>query len=49
MNKEIKKIIDDFFKKYGNSKIKELNNLCAKKKKVCPYTTKGNCRGWCLI
>lgn len=49
MNKEIDKTIKDFFKKYENSKIKEVNNRCAKKKTKCPYTKGGNCRGYCEV
>jgi len=49
LKKDIQKEIDNFFKKYGNSKIKKVNNRCAKKKKICPYTTNGKCRGWCLV
>jgi len=49
INKEIKMQIDNFFKKYGNSKIKKVNNRCAKKKAKCPYTISGRCRGYCLV
>lgn len=49
MNKQIQKTIDNFFKENKGEKIKKVNNLCAKKKAKCPYTTKGNCRGYCLI
>jgi len=49
MNKEIQKIINNFFKENKGNKIKKVNNRCAKKKAKCPYTAKGNCRGWCAI
>lgn len=49
MNKQIQKTINNFFKENKGKKIKEVNNRCAKKKKVCPYTTSGKCRGWCLV
>lgn len=49
MNKEISKVINTFFKKNKGKKIKKVNNLCAKKKAKCPYTVKGNCRGYCTV
>jgi len=49
MNKEIQNRIDNFYKENGKHKIKEVNNHCAKRKKTCPYTVSGKCRGWCLV
>ena len=41
--------IDKFFEECGKNKIKPVNNHCAKRKKTCPYTVSGNCRGWCMV
>lgn len=49
MNKEISKVINNFFKENKGKKIKKVNNLCAKKKKVCPHTQSGKCRDWYLV
>lgn len=48
VSKEIQKEINNFYKKYGNSKYKKVNGRCIKNKIKCPYTANGNCRGWCL-
>jgi len=48
MDKQTQDKINKFFEECGKNKIKQINGFCIRNKKKCPYTSTGNCRGWCM-